>query len=406
MVDVLIAGGGIAGSSLAMRLGRNGFSVEVFERARFPREKPCGEGLMPAGVAALDRLGVPLRCDGAEFFGIRYRSGELAAEGRFPRVAGMPEMGRGVRRRDLDRSLAEAAGRTPGVRFHTGARVEGPLVEQGRVTGLLVEGEPRRGRLVVAADGAQSRLRHALGLDWPLRRKRVGLRAHFRLAVGRPTMPWVEIFLGGGGEVYVTPLPRGELLVAALVEADALGRPVDEWYRRRVRAERALAVRLEGAEQVSELAVISPLSARPRERVLPGFVLLGDAAGFTDPITGGGMTQALVTSELLAEHAARARDAHDAWLTAFDREREGWLRDYRRLTAMILWLSKHPLLVGPALELMRRRPDLFSHLLGVAGGMRTLWGGELQQMPAVARPPAAQHLDACSAETENSEPKI
>jgi len=56
MKDVLIAGAGIAGSALAIHLARRGYSVVLVERSRFPREKPCGEGVMPAGVAALERL--------------------------------------------------------------------------------------------------------------------------------------------------------------------------------------------------------------------------------------------------------------------------------------------------------------------------------------------------------------
>ena len=55
MADVLIAGGGIAGSSLAVMLGRAGLAVELFERGRFPKEKPCGEGILPPGVDVLER---------------------------------------------------------------------------------------------------------------------------------------------------------------------------------------------------------------------------------------------------------------------------------------------------------------------------------------------------------------
>ena len=58
MIGVLIAGGGLAGSAAAIHLTRLALSVEVLERGHFPREKPCGEGLMPAGVLALERLGL------------------------------------------------------------------------------------------------------------------------------------------------------------------------------------------------------------------------------------------------------------------------------------------------------------------------------------------------------------
>ena len=61
MTDILIAGGGLAGSSMAIQLGRMGLSVELFERSDFPKEKPCGEGLMPAGVAAKPRSAMKRR---------------------------------------------------------------------------------------------------------------------------------------------------------------------------------------------------------------------------------------------------------------------------------------------------------------------------------------------------------
>jgi flavin-dependent dehydrogenase len=170
MKDLLIAGAGIAGSALAIHLARRGHSVVLVERSRFPREKPCGEGLMPAGVAALERLGIDTAGLGAEFYGIRYHCEGRMAEGHFPRSGAAAGLGRGIRRRELDAVLAEVAAKTPGVTLHTGARVTGPLFERGRVTGLLVEGQPIRARLVVGADGAQSRLRHALNLNSAPRR--------------------------------------------------------------------------------------------------------------------------------------------------------------------------------------------------------------------------------------------
>ncbi len=127
MVDVLIAGGGIAGSALAILLGRRGLTVELFERARFPREKPCGEGLMPAGVAVLQRLGLAEAVGGAPFYGVRYHLGDRTAEGRFPEIAGVPVAGRAQRRKRLDYALFQAAAVTPGVTAHTGTLVEALL---------------------------------------------------------------------------------------------------------------------------------------------------------------------------------------------------------------------------------------------------------------------------------------
>jgi menaquinone-9 beta-reductase len=374
MTDVLIAGAGIAGSALAIHLGRCGYSVALFERGRFPREKPCGEGLMPAGVVALERLGVETARLGAEFRGIRYHFDGRMAEARFQQSYTEAKLGRGIRRRELDTALVSVAAKTPGVTVYTGARVSGPLLERGRVTGLLVEGHPIRARLVVGADGAQSRLRHALNLNSASRRKRLGICRHFRPPLEAEPRTHVEVFLGRGHELYVTPLRNGEILVAALAEAAAIHGRVEELFRRWCEGQSELAAVLRNAEPASELLVTAPLAGRARRRVLPKFVLLGDAAGFTDPITGGGMTQALQSAELLAEHLAAEPDWSERFLESFDRTREKMLLDYRRLTAAMLWLGKHPPLIGPALRTMGSVPSLFSHLLSVAGGARSLLG--------------------------------
>jgi len=385
VTDVLIAGAGIAGSALAVHLGRSGFSVMLFERSPFPREKPCGEGLMPAGVAALERLGVETENFGADFEGIRYHFLGRMVQGRFSGCVGQTLRGRGMRRRELDAALAAAAGRTPGVSLNTGVRVGEPLVEGGRVTGLLVEKQSVRARLVVAADGAQSRLRHALELDRPTRRKRVGMRMHFRSARGTPAATHVEVFLGRGHELYVTPLPSGEFLVAALAEAEALNGRTEDLFWRWCQAQPNLAERISEAEPISELLVTAPLSGRARSRVLPGLVLLGDAAGFTDPITGGGMTQALQGAESLAEHLAVSHDWNEATHAAFDRQRETALRDYRLITSGLLWLSTHPRLIGPGLDIVRAAPPFLSHLLGVSGGVRRLFGRQRVHRGLMAR---------------------
>jgi len=387
MVDVAIAGGGIAGSTLAIFLGRLGLSVELFERGEFPKEKACGEGLMPGGIAVLQRLGLADTIGGAPFHGVRYHMGELLAEGRFPRVAHLPATGYGQRRSYLDLTLFQAAAATPNVRVHTRAPVSAPLVENGRVVGLVVDGQPHRASLAVAADGSHSPIRHALALDAPTRRKRFGMRAHFRLPPGKDPAAWVDVFVGSGHELYVTPLPHREFVVAALadVQPQTRGESPEHSFRRWSLAQPELAARLDGARQVSDLIGASPLERRARAGVAPGLVLLGDAAGSTDPITGGGMAQALMTSELLARHISSARAAAQlsdpAWLWKFDRDRRAMLRNYRAITRATLWLADHRRLAQGAVMSLRLWPALFSHLLGICGGLAP-WHGAFPRGPA------------------------
>jgi len=397
MADVLIAGGGVAGSALAIMLGRRGVRVDLFERSTFPREKPCGEGLMPAGVAVLERLGLAEAVGGAPFYGVRYHVGESTLEGRFPRAAGMPDSGRGQRRRRLDQVLFETAAKTPGVKAHTGVHVEAPLVENGRVAGLLVEDQPVRARLVVAADGANSRVRRRLGLDATSSRKRFGVREHYRLAEGQHQPPWVDVLLGAGCELYVTPLPGREVLVAALTDVPCGGEAIHDRFHRWISAQPLLASRLEGAEPVCRVMGTTWLNGIVRPGVLPGAVLLGDAAGSIDPISGGGMTHALLTAELLAGYIQDWLGTSDDWLIRFDSERRALLADFRRITRMLLWLADHPRLAAVALSAGRRSPLVVSHLMGVAAGTRRLFvptANRFERLAYPSRESASSTMDA------------
>lgn len=369
MTDVLIAGGGPAGSSLAILLARAGLCVELHDRARFPREKVCGEGLMPAGVAALARLGVTV--EGRPFRGVRYHCGDLFAEGEFPRSAGRPAMGLGVRRHRLDRALWQAAAAADGVQAFEGSEIEAVITESGRVVGARTAEGERRAKLVVAADGVHSRIRRQLGLDCTRRKHRSGIRRHFQLAEGKEPPDWVDVFLGGGSEVYVTPVGRREIQVAVL--ASEAVRKDD--YARVIAGHRPLRALLEGASPASELAGMHPLSGAARRGFVPGCVLLGDAAGFMDPVTGGGMTQALMSSDLLAGSLSGRFPPAEADLERFDRKRRRMLADFRRLTAIVLGMAGRPMLATSMIRLMRYWPALFSHAIGVSGGIRRLIPG-------------------------------
>jgi flavin-dependent dehydrogenase len=359
MTDVVIAGAGIAGSALAIALARQGKEVTLLDRAEFPREKACGEGLMPAGVDALARLGVAVR--GMPFHGVRYVYAGRTAQGRFPESGA----GLGVRRHHLDQVLIQTAAGRAGVRVIAGTAVDSPLTGNGAIAGVRAGGVEYRARLTIAADGANSKLRHKLGWDAPPRWRRFGIRRHFRLPPARPVPDSVTVYLARGHEVYVTPLPDGEMLVAVLRDQQGS-------FAEAVASHRELQELLSGAEVITPQLGAAPLTVRARRRWAPGFLLLGDAAGRCDPITGGGMSQALLSAELLAAHLSERFPPSPAELEAYDRQRERMLADWRRLTAMMLGLARRPSLIAPALSAMNAWPRLFSHLLGVAGGTRPL----------------------------------
>jgi flavin-dependent dehydrogenase len=341
--DVIIAGAGPAGSSLAIHLARQGRSVLLLDRCEFPREKACGEGVMPAGVAALRRLGIVM--DGAAFFGVRYHHGASVASGRFPGAA----HGLGIRRSLLDLTLLEAARAQPNVEVRTGLPVDAPLTSGDRICGVSAGGVAHHAALLVAADGANSLLRHKLGWDASRATRRFGIRRHYRAPAG--VEPWVDVYLEAGHETYAAPLPNQELLIATLGDSKS-----------------DLPEPLRHLEPLDAPLGAAPLVVRARQRYGPGCVLIGDAAGNCDPITGGGISQALLSSELLAAHLAPAFPPALETLAAFDTARERMLAGYRRLTSGVLALAERPRLFAPALALLDRSPRLFSRLLAVAGG--------------------------------------
>ena len=135
----------------------------------------------------------------------------------------------------------------------------------------------------------------------------------------------------------------------------------------------ALMDRLRGATQVSSPRGRVPLACRAQAGVAPGAVLLGDAAGFIDPFTGGGVAQALLSAELLARFLPRAvAERDDEWLWRFDRQRRAMLRDYHWLTTALLLITRRPGLARATLRLMRAQPAAMGHLVGVAAGLRRL----------------------------------
>jgi flavin-dependent dehydrogenase len=369
MTDVIIVGAGPAGASLAIALGRRGFDVELYDQATFPRDKPCGEGLLPAGVGVLRALELTDAVGGRPLTGVRYHlSGGSVRSGFGTGDEAIAPHGIGQKRIHLDATLWAAAARTRGVRATSGARADGLLRENGRVTGVLVDGQPCRARLVVAADGSSSKLRRKLGLEHVARPRRVGIRAHFRRPSDMQPLSDIEIFLCPGYELYVTPLPNDEILVAALAHEHAAGGDLRGGFERWIAREPLLQHWLEGALQTSELMGRAPLVSSSRGPEPPGLILLGDAAASVDPITAGGLSLALLGAELLAQHACELVTGNVLARRRFERARAQAVRVHRWLGAGVLALAGRPRLAELARRGFSACPGAMQPFLALAGG--------------------------------------
>lgn len=370
--DVIVIGAGPAGSSLALRLAGQGRSCLLVDGAKFPRPKVCGEGLMPHGVAALAEVGVDAVAKGQPFRGIRYRLGEgTVAEGCFPAGEGV-----GLERSWLDAellALAEASERIE-VRTETWVRGPRPPARSGDLAEVELPDGPARAPVLVAADGCRSPTRRVLGLEAPApRRARFGVGAHFDHA-SREDL-FVEVYLGEGYELYTTPVSPTRTNVAlltgaAFLEGSLQGR-LEAGLQEVLAASGGRGEALTEATRVGRVRTIGPLAQQALRAHACGVLLVGDAAGALDPITGEGLSIGLSTTAIAAEvlgEAFRANDFSPRRLASWTRRRRQALRGLEAFTRAILFLSERPELASRAIRNLATAPETFSRLLGVAAG--------------------------------------
>lgn len=335
--DVAVVGGGPVGLATAIELRMRALSVVVLERRAGDVDKACGEGLMPSGRAALERLGAMPWLgaeDCAPFSAIRYvQEDGSGVEAALPAPGGL-----GVRRTALRAGLARAA-RAWGVEVRDGCAVRAHEIASDHVT-LATDAGEVTARFLVAADGLHSPLRRALGLEQDVAgARRFGLRRHFAVT------PWasrVEVHLSDGVEAYVTPSGAHRVGVAFLWMDGVLTETPD--FDHLLSRFPLLAVRLQGANADSRVMGAGPLRQDVRARTVRRAALVGDAAGFVDAITGEGLSLGFAQARSLADvlPSALAAGASVESLAPYERTSARSFGRYARLTNALLWTARRP----------------------------------------------------------------
>ena len=396
--DVVVVGAGPAGSVTATLLAEAGHDVLVLDRARFPRAKPCSEYTGPGSEAVLARLG--LLDEVGRGLGRRLRGMELHAPdgGRYlieyHDRAGA-RSGLALPRAELDAALLRTA-RARGVEVREQFRVTAVQLADGSVrpdpgrtsapaepavsgvVGHDAAGRPSAitARLVVGADGRHSVVARALGLArsvrWP---RRLGLVTHYR------GVPWPadrgEMRVGRRGYVGVAPLGDDLITVGLVMPLPAQARPLGPpaaALEGELREYPDLATRLARGTRVRPVHGVGPLAHAVRSCAGPGYLLVGDAAGFLDPFTGEGIHRALRGAEIAAaaaDRALRAGSSRDPAAVGreYDLARRRAFGAKERLTAIIQLFVQVPALMNYVVSRLNRRPALGAQLANVLGDL-------------------------------------
>jgi flavin-dependent dehydrogenase len=375
--DVVVCGAGPAGSLTALLLARAGVGVLLLDRAKFPRDKLCGDTINPGALAILRRHGLAGAVDGA-----RLVDGMIVTGASGIRIVGRYGdgiTGCAILRRDFDARICAAAV-AAGAQLEEGVLVEAAAVQDARggpaVAGVRVKrgGDTRAAtiaaRVVIVADGAGSRIARALRLSChPPHPRRWAVSAYFTDVQDVSTFG--EMHVRRDRYIGVAPLPGG-LTNACVVTANrALLRDQQALLASTLQGEPLLADRFEIARLAVPPACIGPLAVDCRVPGMPGLLMAGDAAGFIDPMTGDGLRFALRGAELAAAETLRALDhgwaaAHLRLASARSDAFAGKWRFNRALRALVA----SPAAVGLADRGAAVAPSVLRRLVRYAADLR------------------------------------
>ncbi len=383
-VDALVVGAGPGGSTAAYHLARHGLDVLVVERAAFPREKVCGDGLTPRAVVQLRRLGVDVdepRFERHE--GLRIYSRRVTLELPWPALEDFPSFGLVMTRSEFDELLARHAEKA-GAALMEQTEALAPIQDGGWVTGARIrsaDGQEKtvRARFVIAADGASSRFAAQVGVRRdPSKPLGIAARRYFRIE--RRPGPWLEVWmdLWDGDAImpgygWLFPLADGTVnLGAGLLNTftnfkdmsaqrvfDAFARMLPEGWNVN-----------DGSAGGRTLSGPLPMGFARTPPAVPGMLVVGDAAGLVNPFNGEGIAYAMEAGELAAEliHDALVSDrpglAH--LYPAMLRERYG---RYFRIGTNFVRAIGHPPVMQALTDHALPREWLMRFMLRVMGNL-------------------------------------
>jgi len=394
--DVLVVGAGPGGSATAYHLARHGIDVTMVERAALPREKVCGDGLTPRGVAAISDMGIDTEDPGFEkVIGLRVYTRNTTIQLPWPELTSFPGFGLVMPRDRFDHLLAQRAVKA-GARLLERTEAVAPVIVDGWVQGAEIRPSDDRqadiakirARFVVAADGAAGRFAQPAGVrrddSRPLG---IAARRYFRTSY-RPG-PWFEswldlwdgdMLLPGYGWLF--PVAGGRInLGAGLLNTfrhfeEVSAQQLFSAFARMLPAEWQLT------EEAAEGRLLSgplPMSFNRSPQAVPGMLVVGDAAGAVNPFNGEGIAYAMETAKLAAELLSEAlvKDRPGLAMSYPQLLRDTYGR-YFFIGRQFAKIIGNPAIMGRATKYLLPDRRVMAFALRVMGNLTDGWDGDAQ----------------------------
>lgn len=361
--DVIIVGGGPAGLFAGIVCARNKLNTLILEKKEYPIDKACGEGIMPSGVEHLRELGVAPFVEKYpyhHFKGIRYISNTgRTAEATFSEGAGW-----GIMRTKFSSALLDCTTSLSKLEIKAGVSATYNL---GQNPEVIIKEKVFCPKLLIGADGLHSRIRKDANLEAKSHElKRWGVRQHFAI---KPWCDFVEIYWGAGLEAYVTPVSDSNVNVSILWDASRY-KPLQggkKLFASLLDEFPELQERLKDAYVLDEAMAAGPLYQQTMGAANGKILLIGDAAGFFDPITGEGISlaskQALLLEKFVVPELQNNTENIEKALEEYSIKCTQLYRPYQLMTQMVLLLRLWPKLTDRVIQVLRLFPRLFQKLL-------------------------------------------
>ena len=348
MKKLAVVGGGPVGLFLSIRISELGYDIDVFEKNDWPRDKTCGQGIMPSGVSLLEHSNIKF-IDGEDsyfFDSIYYIDGELKVKGL------LKEKGFGVERKVISNKLYERAKEARTIRLIPQINIDDIEILPNKKIKLLKD-EEKIYDYVFVCDGLNSLLREKLGCSiFRKENHRMAARQHF---IQKPWSRSVEVYWKNGIEAYVTPINENKIELAFLWYENRIEKGA-HLFERLIREFPTLRKKLKFEEIVNDFKGYGPFNKKSKCIKVDNVFFVGDAYCFLDGITGEGISLGFKAADVIAKNFEKFTLMSKLKIKVIYWNYTFWVR-------VALFLSRYPKVRKKLLRILSWNQKLFGIIL-------------------------------------------